>query len=140
MKYAFSLAVIFGALVAAPVFAADGNVPQSTLNDLGLARMETLSDAEGMQVRGSGGGAAVRGISLVAGLLLEPSTKNFVFASDANTVEGNAEIVCLGIGPVAVSHTTESVVAIGLEVTTPSGDWVGVLIGGAGGSGYALAQ
>ena len=81
MKCAFSLAVILGALVAAPALAHDGNVPQSTLNVLGLARMETLSDAEGMHVRGTGGGAAIQGISLVAGLLLEPSTRNFVFAS-----------------------------------------------------------
>jgi len=53
--------------VCTPALAEDA-VPQSTLADLGLAGMEVVSDAEGMQVRGEGSSASAFGFSLVAGL------------------------------------------------------------------------
>jgi hypothetical protein len=53
MRYPLLLATVLAILVSVPAFAADGNVPQSTLDALGLAGMETVSDDDGMQVRGT---------------------------------------------------------------------------------------
>ena len=54
---ALSFALFVAVVLAGPALAGDGNVPQSTLNTLGLSGMETLSDAEGMEIRGKSGNA-----------------------------------------------------------------------------------
>jgi hypothetical protein len=137
MRYAFCLAALFAALSAVPAFAENGNVPQPTLEALGLADMDILSDEEGMTIRGSGGSAATMGISLVVGLIIEPSTKSFVFGSDANMAAACVEMTCVVVDPVA-RHATASGVALNLDVTHPdTTTFSGVLIGGAGGSGFA---
>ena len=79
-------------LIAAPVFAADGNVSASTLNSLGLGGMQTVSDAQGMQVRGAQLLGVVKGTSLIFGQLLTPDTKNFVSFSSVNEVDGSADV------------------------------------------------
>ena len=40
--------------LAAPTFAADGNLPSATLSDMGLSDMQVLSDAQALDVRGKG--------------------------------------------------------------------------------------
>jgi hypothetical protein len=117
----------------------DGDVPQSTLRSLGLGGMQILSDKEGLEIRGLGGSAATMGLSMVAGLLIEPSTKSFVFGSDVNAAAACAEIVCLAQDPVA-THSTLSQVGLELIVNTTSSVYHGVLIGGAGGSGFASSH
>jgi len=139
MKCAFSLAVIFAALVAAPALAGDGNVPQSTLNVLGLAGMETLSDAEGMDVRGLSGNAHTQGLSLVAGLLIDPATKSYIFGTDANYAHADAENAGLQV-LTSAEHEQGSAVALSLDVTTLTSEFSGILIGGAGGFGFASSQ
>ena len=144
MRYAFSvsLVAVLVCLLAAPALAGDGNVPQSTLRSLGLADMEIVSDAEGMQVRGMSGCARVMGVSVVSGLLLEPSTKNFIFGSDANFVMANAENAgCRMRAEVYKEHLSY----VGLELTVDIGGggyshFEGTLYGGAGGSGFAWAK
>jgi hypothetical protein len=54
MRIALAFATLLVAWVAAPVFAEDGRVSQSTLAAMGLGGMEQLSDAQGKQVRGEG--------------------------------------------------------------------------------------
>ena len=139
MRYAFCLAALLAALSAVPAFAGNGHVPQSTLAVLGLPDMEILSDEEGMQVRGQGGSAATMGLSLVMGLLIDPATKSFVFGADTNVAAASAESSSLITDPVA-SHETASSVSLDLDVTTDTSVYSGVLIGGAGGSGYASAR
>lgn len=140
MRYAFCLAAMLAALSAVPASAADGNVPQPTLKALGLAGMDILSDEEGMTVRGTGGSAQTMGVSLVMGLIIEPSTKSFVFGSDVNMAAACAEITCLVVDPIA-EHATASAVALSLDVVHPdTTTFSGVLIGGSGGSGFASSR
>ena len=135
MRHTFSLAMMLSFLLTASAFAGDGNVPQSTLNVLGLAGMETVSDEEGMQVRGMSGAAATMGHSLVSGVLIDPGTNSHVFGVDANTASACLQTTCfLTADP---SHATLSAVNLSLSVTSPLGTFSGVLIGGAGGSGSA---
>ena len=91
MKSALALVVIM-LLAATPAIAGDGNVPQGTLSSLGLGDMQTVSDAEAMQVRGKCSWfGMVKGTSLVFGQLMTEDTKNFVVGSSTNEVDGNAE-------------------------------------------------
>jgi hypothetical protein len=136
MRHAFSLAVIFTCLLSTSAFAGNGNVPQSTLDMLGLADMETVSDQEGMQVRGMSGAAATRGHSLVAGVLIDTGTNSHIVAVDANTASGSLETATSFAAP-SVSHATASTMNMSLSVTSPIATFTGSLIGGAGGSASA---
>jgi hypothetical protein len=55
MKFIKSLSALAVVLFlsAASASAADGRVPQQSLAKMGLAKMTTLSDAEGLKVRGT---------------------------------------------------------------------------------------
>ena len=144
MRYAFSvsLVAVLVCLLAAPALAGDGYIPRSTLNRLGLGGMRTVSDAEGMQVRGMSGCARVMGISVVSGLLLEPSTKNFIFGSDANYVMANAENAGCRMRAEAYKEHL-SYVGLELSVDIDGGEYShyeGTLYGAAGGNGFAWAK
>jgi len=139
MRYAFSLAAILASLLAAPAFADDGHVPQATLDTLGLANMETLSAEEGMQVRGMGGSAAVIGVSVVTGLIIDPDTKSYVFGTSTDFAGACLETVC-PFSPPDPFQEHASALSLGLNVVSPLGAFDGLLIGGAGGSATALAQ
>lgn len=142
MKYVvslFSFLAIAAAFSVNPVVADDGNVPQSVLADLGLAGMKTVSDAEGMQVRGMSSNAMSMGLSLVTGLLIDPATKSFVFGVDANAAMASAENAGLQVLSTA-RHIQASSVNLNLTVTTNTSFFTGVLTGGAGGSGFASGQ
>ena len=136
MRHTFSLAMMLSSLLTASALAGDGNVPQSTLNVLGLAGMEIVSDEEGMQVRGMSGAAATMGHSLVSGVLIDPGTNSYVFGVDANTASASLETTSF-LPVTGPSHATLSTVNLSLSVTSPLGAFSGVLIGGAGGSGSA---
>lgn len=141
MRYAFSLPLVavMVCLSAAPAVAGDGSIPPSTLRSLGLADMQVLSDTEGMQVRGLSGFAAVRGISSVNGLLLDPSTKNFIFGSDSNKVMANAAATgCHNRADAYKQHL--SYIGLQLHVNNGGSVYNGSLYGGAGGSGHAWAK
>ena len=91
MKSALALIVVM-LLATAPAFAGDGNIPQETLSSLGLSDMQTVSDAEAMQVRGKTSWfGMVKGTSLVFGQLMTDNTKNFIVGSSVNEVDGNGE-------------------------------------------------
>ena len=142
MKYAFSLAAILVCLMALPAWAADGHVPQTTLARLGLAQMEILSDAEGLQVRGmghghgghgGGGAGAVIGSSMVTGLVIDQYTKSYVLGADTDMAAACLETVCSFTPPDPfIRH--DSRVGLFLEVQ----EYQGFLIGGAGGTATAL--
>ena len=90
MKAFVILVAALVALSAAPAVADDGQVPQSTLRAMGLGRMQVVSDAQGMQVRGrQSASVSVRGTSLIFGQLLTPDTKNFVVGSSVNEVDAS---------------------------------------------------
>ena len=136
MRRAFSLAVILTCLLSASAFAGNGNVPQATLEMLGLAGMETVSDQEGLRVRGMSGAAATRGNSLVAGTLIDTGTSSHIIAVDANAARSSME-AATSYGAPAASHATASSMNLSLGVTSPIGAFTGSLIGGAGGSASA---
>ena len=139
MRYAFCLTTVLACLLAVPALADDGNVPQSTLNALGLAGMQTVSDQEGMQVRGMSGRARSMGLSLVTGLLIDPATSSYVLGVDTNAARSSAQNAGHRVRTEA-SHMQASTVDLSLYVETHTGVhsvFYGYLVGGAGGSGMA---
>ena len=139
MKYIFSVASAMVVLMASQAFAGDTRVPQATLDTLGLAGLETVSDEEGMQVRGMSASAMSMGLSLVSGLLIDPATKSFIFGTDANAASATAENAGKQVLTQA-SHIQSSSLNLSLNVTSVGGAFNGVLFGGAGGSGTAAGQ
>ncbi len=139
MKYLFSVASVMVVLMASQAFAGDTRVPQSTLDTLGLAGLETVSDEEGMQVRGMSASAMTMGLSLVTGLLIDPETKSFIFGADANAAAATAENAGKQV-LTQVSHIQASSLNLSLNVASVGGIFNGSLMGGAGGSGMAAGQ
>lgn len=148
MRHALPFAAILACMLAAPVVADDGYVPQTILDQLGLAEMETLSAEDGLRVRGmghgdkghgGGGAAAVFGASSVTGLVIDPSTKSYIFGASSDFAAACSETICPPLPPDPyITHA--STLDLGLTVVSPAGAFDGVLIGGAGGSALALAQ
>ena len=136
MKNFFSIVTVLTVLIAAPVFASDGFVPQASLDALGLSGMETLSDDEGMQVRGLSSNAASMGQSIIVGLLVDPATKGFIFGSDVNSSMASAENAGLNALS-AANHVQASGLDLQLNITTLTSMFAGRLIGVAGGAGTA---
>jgi hypothetical protein len=95
------LAIVAVCLLAAPAMA--GEIPQGALADLGLGGMQTMSDAQGMQIRGKSSNAVVSGTSLVFGQLVAdlPTGTNFVVGSDVNHYYASSENVGLNASSTA---------------------------------------
>jgi len=139
MKYILSATSVMVVLMASQTFAAETHVPKSTLDTLGLAGMQTVSDEEGMQVRGMSSNAMTMGLSLVSGLLIDPDTKSFIFGTDTNAAASSAENAGKQVLTQA-SHVQSSALNLSLNVSSVGGVFNGVLMGGAGGSGMAAGQ
>jgi hypothetical protein len=138
MRQTVYLATLLAVLSASTSFAADGAIPQTTLESLGLSDLEVLSDSDGSEVRGRSGNAFVLGLSMVTGFLVDSDTDSFVFGSDSNTAEATAENCGLYVVNIA-QENHGSATALNLDVTGGTGGWTGFLFGGSGGSaiGYS---
>ncbi len=139
MKNVLAVVVLL-ALVAVPTFGEEGTIPRATLRSLGLGDMQTMSDAQGMQVRGqSSAFGIVKGTSLVFGQLLTPDTKNFVVGSSVNEVDANAETTAVGMLTVTQDHHV--FLNLNLDVVYPGlTTYSGVIMAGAGGIGSVSAM
>lgn len=130
------VAVLAVLLLAAPVFAEE--VPQATLSSLGLGGMQTMSDSDGMQVRGMAGSfVRFAGSSLISGQLATPDALNFVTFNSLNTADGNGETTAAS-GTLSLNGTHDVGVAQGnpitLNVTFPDGSsYMGSIMGQVGG-------
>ena len=139
MRFAVSVATVVMTLIAAPAFADEGQIPEATLASLGLGGMETLSDAQGMEVRGMSGNAFAMSLSMVTGFLIDPTTKNFVGGTDANRAQANAENAGKH-APVYVLTTSNSALALSLDIQINNAPFFnGFVFGGAGGNAAAWA-
>ncbi|HEX5103141.1 MAG TPA: hypothetical protein VFV87_04990 [Pirellulaceae bacterium] len=136
------------AVAASPALAGDGQIPQSKLQRLGLGQMQTMSDSQGMEVRGQSSGVMAGGLSLVFGILQDPANPgNFVGATDLNTAMASAENA--GLQVLSTSQVTQgSAISTSLNVITPVSSFAGVLFGlggnaaapGIGGFSFGSAQ
>jgi hypothetical protein len=64
MKLPLSLVLVLGTLrISVGAHAGDGNLSSSSLSAMGLSGLKTLSDAQGLAIRGRGALAAVSGSS-----------------------------------------------------------------------------
>jgi hypothetical protein len=131
MRLALSLATLLTMFSATTLSANDGRLSQTTLAALGLSDMQPLTDAEGAQVRGSGGDVLAMSLSVVSGVVIDHSTKNFLFGSDANLAKATA---AKG-GYLPAVAMTQHISAIQLQLVTSS--FSGRIIGGAGGGAFA---
>ena len=128
------LAVMFTALLlaASPVFAGDGSVSQATLSALGLGGMQTISDQEGMQVRGMSSYAFASGRSLVFGQLVNPETDSFLVLSDTNGFRASAEDAGLNARSEVLGGFQGSAIEGVLNEGPPFPIYMGSILAGAG--------
>ena len=91
MRSVVAALVVLLVVAAAPVFAADGNVPDATLSSLGLGGMQVMSDAQGMQVRGMSSSANATGLLLLSGSLFDPETGSNSLGTFSLFARGTAE-------------------------------------------------
>jgi hypothetical protein len=97
MKILLAVATVL-ALTAAPAFAGEGQVSHKSLAKMGLSSMQTLSDNDGMQIRGLSI-AVVGGWSTAGALTFNgyATTTNFYFAAGSHSASGsNASIAGSG--------------------------------------------
>lgn len=112
------------------------NAPQASaadpasLSQYGLSSLSPISNADGAKIRGTGGSAATAGSSFISGMLLDGTTKSYIFGVDTN--RGMATLQQAGIvGPLDPFHVQSSNLGLALEIENL---FRGTLIGGAGGT------
>jgi hypothetical protein len=109
MRNALALVVLL-ALIAVPAFAEEGTIPRATLVSLGLGDLQTMSDAEGMQVRGQATFfSRVTGTSVILGQLwdyTEPPPGGTVFAQFSASHSVNTQST--SAGTIMATHTVSA--------------------------------
>ncbi len=102
MKTLLSLASVL-VLSAAPAMAGDGHVSSQSLAKMGLSGMQTMTDAQGSQIRGlsiavaAGGSIAFLGVPGGGA-----ASVNTYFAAGSKSASGNN--VSFAVGGVATNH------------------------------------
>lgn len=139
MTRALCIAALLIGTMSATVNAQEGQISDEALQAMGLSSLERMTDEEGTSVRGMSGSAMTMGMTLISGLILDPSTKSFVFGADANTSGATAENAGKQVVTMASSAQT-SAVNLNLDILTNVSSFKGILIGGAGGQAAARSQ
>jgi hypothetical protein len=119
MKVLLGLAA-FVAFSATSALAGEGRVSDQSLAKMGLANMKTMSDSQGLRIRGLsvivGGGsyATIHGVGGSAGSV------NFYLATGKHSAQGNNASVAgdttttsVSFGPFTASKTTTNVIGAG---------------------------
>ena len=89
MKSLYAIAAIV-ALSAVPAFAGEGHVSSNSLANMGLAGLQTMNDAQGMQVRGLSVAVVAGGsIATINGDGGSASSFNTYFAAGHKSAEGS---------------------------------------------------
>jgi len=116
------------------------NVPQAaaaepaSLSHYGLAGMVPMSNKEAAKIRGTGGSAATSGSSFISGMLLDGTTKSYIFGVDTNV--GKATLQQAGIvGPIDPFHVQSSNLGLAMDIENL---FRGQLLGAAGGTATSL--
>jgi hypothetical protein len=120
MKIVLGIASVI-ALSVAPVLAGEGRVSDQSLANMGLAGMQTMTDAQGTHVRGLAiavvGGFSSAGIGGVGGAA---GSTNFYFAAGKHSASGNnasiagdATSTIVTLGSHSASLTTVNVIGAG---------------------------
>jgi len=136
MKMSLVVGAVLVALVAVPVLAGDGKVPQSVLQSLGLSGLQEMSDSDGMQVRGMSAEAFAFGASSLFAQLSDPSNPgNFVTATDINGGRGSDENAGLSANALATQGPQGSSLAVSLDIQSGNPAiqvFLGTIMGNAG--------
>lgn len=103
---------------------------QSLLGKLGLNELQPIEKKDVSRVRGTGGSAATRGYSFIAGMLMDGNSKSYVYGLDTNMGFANLQ-QCGIVGPIDPFHIQESSLGLQLEVEN---SFRGAIIGVAGGT------
>jgi len=74
-----------------------------------------MSNIDGAKVRGTGGSAATSGSSFISGMMLDGTTKSYIFGVDTNA--GKATLQRAGIvGPIDPFHIQQSNLMLSMEI------------------------
>jgi hypothetical protein len=110
MKTLLSVAALV-VFAVAPAMAGDGRVPQQSLAKMGLSGMQTMSDSQGMAVRGQSAYASGTSFAIqfggggAAGSINTSSASGGTSASQNNfSVAGQTYIVGVGYFSASVTH------------------------------------
>jgi hypothetical protein len=134
------LLVFLGANLA---YGEDGAIPQATLSSLGLGDMDVVSDQEGLQVRGMSSNAGAGSMSIVGGLLFDPSTGSSFNFSNASSGMSTDENAGLQVSSSVQTQTLAFVSPVQIEISLHGVSvFRGLISQGlmAGGSGIARAR
>lgn len=120
------LCLVVAALVvlgATSAFAGDGTVPRATLSALGLGGMQVVSDAEGMQVRGTSASVQATSLSIFSAVLFDPfSGANFTFSS-SDFARGSDENAGLNATASVNVSSAAANAAFNASITTGLNTW-----------------
>jgi hypothetical protein len=103
---------------------------KKVLGDLGLSGLQPIPKKQVSGVRGTGGSAATRGHSFIAGMLLDGNSKSYVYGLDTNMGFATLE-QCGIVNAIDPFHVQRSTLGLQLEVEN---SFRGAIIGAAGGT------
>ncbi len=129
MKFVLTLALLSTSVVSVAIAGESGEISRSTLSALGLGDMMTLSDAQGMQVRGMHANAATRGSSIAFGLVVDPVTSSFLSGTDTDLAASTTD----GSGSISAAQGHAVGINLVLDVGTGTSAFMGTLVSGSGG-------
>ncbi|MBI85706.1 MAG: hypothetical protein CMJ81_21130 [Planctomycetaceae bacterium] len=133
------LALLGILLITGPAFADTDRVTQDALSALGLGDLQSISDTDGMEIRGKASAfSMVRGTTTIFGQLTTPDTQNFVVGSDVNTVHGNAENTnAAATATSAKDHLSVMGMTLGPISNNGNQIYLGNIIGSVGSAGIS---
>jgi hypothetical protein len=103
---------------------------EQTLSALGLGSLQPIEKKSVSKVRGTGGSAATRGHSFIAGMLLDGNSKSYVYGLDTNMGFATLE-QCGIVNAIDPFHVQKSTLGLQLEVEN---SFRGAILGAAGGT------
>jgi hypothetical protein len=118
----------------------DGAIPPAMLSSLGLGNMDVVSDQEGLQVRGMSSNAGTGSLSIVGGLLFDPSTGSSFNFSNASSGMSTDENAGLQVSSSVQTETLAIVSPVQIEIALQGVSvFRGVISRGLMASGFARA-
>lgn len=109
-------------------------VEPTSVSHYGLDGLKPMSNTDGAKIRGTGGSAATSGSSFISGMMLDGTTKSYIFGVDTNS--GKATLQRAGIvGPIDPFHVQKSNLILSMEIENL---FRGTMIGATSGTATSL--
>ena len=118
MSRAVIFTMLLSGLLVVPASAGDRNVPQSTLDALGLGGIQVVSDEAGMQLRGMSASSRTAAVSAFSVTIVDPFSGSTTTQSGGQSSVGTDENAGLNATASASSSTNAQSTASTIVITT----------------------